>query len=51
VDGLAALKSGKTIKYEGASGPCVFTEIGDIIDCKFRYNQAANGAFKFLEVA
>jgi ABC-type branched-subunit amino acid transport system substrate-binding protein len=50
VDGLAALKAGKTIKYEGASGPCTFTEIGDIIDCKFRFNQAADGAFKLIEI-
>ncbi len=51
VDGLAAMKQGKDIKYEGASGPCVFTDIGDIADCKFRFNQADNGAFKLLEVA
>ena len=51
VDGLAALKQGKEIKYSGASGPCTFTDIGDISDCKFRYNQVENGAFKFLEVA
>jgi branched-chain amino acid transport system substrate-binding protein len=49
-EGLAALKLGKEIKYEGASGPCVFTDIGDITDCKFRFNQAENGVFKFLEV-
>jgi ABC-type branched-subunit amino acid transport system substrate-binding protein len=50
VDGLAALKAGKEIKYEGAGGPCVFTDIGDITDCKFRFTQADNGAFKLLEV-
>ena len=49
-EGLAALKLGKEVKYEGASGPCVFTEIGDITDCKFRFNQAENGTFKLLEV-
>ena len=27
-----------------------FTDIGDISDCKFRYNQVENGAFKFIEV-
>ena len=43
---MAALKAGKTIKYSGASGPCVFTPIGDIIDCKFRFNQVTDGAFK-----
>jgi ABC-type branched-subunit amino acid transport system substrate-binding protein len=51
VDGLAALKQGKEIKYEGAGGPCVFTDIGDITDCKFRFTQAENGAFKLLEVS
>jgi ABC-type branched-subunit amino acid transport system substrate-binding protein len=51
VDGLVAIKAGKTIKYEGASGPCTFTDIGDITDCKFRFNQVADGAFKLLEVA
>jgi ABC-type branched-subunit amino acid transport system substrate-binding protein len=50
LDGLAALKQGKEIKYSGASGPCTFTDIGDISDCKFRYNRAENGAFRFLEV-
>jgi branched-chain amino acid transport system substrate-binding protein len=51
VDGLAALKQGKDIQYSGASGPCTFTDIGDISDCKFRYNRVENGAFKFLEVS
>jgi len=50
VDGLAALKQGKEIKYAGASGPCVFTDIGDITDCKFRFNQADDRVFKLLEV-
>jgi hypothetical protein len=51
VDGLAALKQGKEIKYSGASGPCTFTDIGDISDCKFRYNKVVSGTFKFLEVS
>jgi len=50
VDGLKALAEGKEINYEGASGPCDFTDIGDITDCKFRYQQAAGGKFKFLKV-
>jgi branched-chain amino acid transport system substrate-binding protein len=48
---LAALKQGKSIKYSGASGPCTFTDIGDITDCKFRYNHVENGTFKFLEIS
>jgi ABC-type branched-subunit amino acid transport system substrate-binding protein len=51
LDGLAALKQGKEIKYSGASGPCTSTDIGDISDCKFRYNRVEGGAFKFLEVS
>jgi len=51
VEGLKALAGGKEINYEGASGPCDFTDIGDIIDCKFRYNKVAGGKFVLLKVA
>jgi ABC-type branched-subunit amino acid transport system substrate-binding protein len=51
VDGLKALAAGKEINYEGASGPCDFTDIGDVIDCKFRYQQVAGGKSKFLKIA
>jgi ABC-type branched-subunit amino acid transport system substrate-binding protein len=30
-DGLAALKAGKEIKYEGVSGPCVFNDQGNTV--------------------
>jgi branched-chain amino acid transport system substrate-binding protein len=50
VDGLAALNQGLQIKYSGASGPCTFTAIGDISDCRFRYNRVNKGAFELLEV-
>ena len=50
VEGLKALAAGKEINYEGASGPCDFTDIGDIIDCKFRYHQIAGGKSKFLKI-
>jgi len=49
VDGLAALKQGE-IKYSGASGPCTFTDIGDISDCKFSFKRVDNGAFKSIEL-
>jgi branched-chain amino acid transport system substrate-binding protein len=39
IDGMKLLASGKTIDYDGASGPCDFTATGDIVDCKFRYDQ------------
>ena len=51
VDGLPLIKAGKEVKYSGASGPCTFTDIGDITDCKFRYNRVDNGALTLLEVA
>ena len=51
VEGLKLLSQGKEINYEGASGPCDFTDIGDIIDCKFRYNKVAGGKFVLLKVA
>jgi branched-chain amino acid transport system substrate-binding protein len=51
VEGLKLLAQGKDINYEGASGPCDFTDIGDIIDCKFRYNKATGGKFVLLKVA
>jgi ABC-type branched-subunit amino acid transport system substrate-binding protein len=51
VEGLKLLGQGSEINYEGASGPCDFTEIGDIVDCKFRYNKVAGGKFVLLKVA
>lgn len=50
VDGLRALREGREINYTGASGPCDFTEIGDIIDTSFRYEVVEAGAFKTLRV-
>jgi branched-chain amino acid transport system substrate-binding protein len=50
VDGLKLLAQGKEINYEGASGPCDFNEIGDILDCKFRYSKIAKGKIEFLKV-
>jgi ABC-type branched-subunit amino acid transport system substrate-binding protein len=50
VDGLKALTEKKQINYEGASGPCDFTDIGDILDCKFRYNKVDAGKFKLVTI-
>lgn len=50
VEGLKALAAGEEINYEGASGPCDFTDIGDIFDCKFRYVKVEGGKFKFLKI-
>lgn len=51
VEGLKLLAQGKEINYDGASGPCDFNEIGDIIDCKFRYNKITGNKPVFLKVA
>jgi branched-chain amino acid transport system substrate-binding protein len=51
VDGLKRLAQGKEINFDGASGPCDFNEIGDILDTKFRYEQAEKGKFKLLKIA
>lgn len=51
VDGLKLLAQGKEINFDGASGPCDFNEIGDILATKFRYEQADRGKFKLLKIA
>jgi ABC-type branched-subunit amino acid transport system substrate-binding protein len=50
VEGLKALAEGKEINYEGASGPCEFTDIGDIQGCRFRYMEVVDGKLKFLRI-
>jgi ABC-type branched-subunit amino acid transport system substrate-binding protein len=50
VEGLRALAAGKEINYEGASGPCDFTDIGDIEGCRFRYMEVVDGKLRFLKV-
>ena len=49
--GLKLLAAGKKIDYSGASGPCDFTDIGDITDSKFRYEQIKGGKLTQLKVA
>jgi branched-chain amino acid transport system substrate-binding protein len=51
VEGLKLLGEGREINYEGASGPCEFTPIGDIVGCKFRFEQAVGGKFQVLSVS
>jgi ABC-type branched-subunit amino acid transport system substrate-binding protein len=50
VEGLKLLAAGKEINYEGASGPCDFTDIGDITGCRFRYMRVAKGKLEFLKL-
>jgi len=49
-DGLRALAAGRTINYEGSSGPVDFDARGDIQGTKFRYERAANGRFELMEL-
>jgi len=49
-DGLRLLGEGKEINYEGASGPCDFNQIGDILSCPFRYEQARGGQLRTLNI-
>lgn len=51
VEGLRLLARGKEINFDGASGPCEFNEIGDILDTKFRYERAEHAKFKLLKIA
>jgi branched-chain amino acid transport system substrate-binding protein len=51
VEGLKLLAAGKTINYEGASGPCKFTPSGDIENCKFRFEVVEKGKFRLLSVS
>ena len=48
LDGLKAIADGKEIKYAGASGPCKFSDIGNIIEVAFRTTQVKDG--KLVEV-
>ncbi len=51
LDGLRAIAAGRKVDYDGASGPCDFTDAGDITDCKFRYEQVRGGRQTLLRVA
>lgn len=51
LDGLKAIAAGEKVDYEGASGPCDFTETGDITDAQFRYEQVKGGKITLLKIA
>jgi branched-chain amino acid transport system substrate-binding protein len=51
IDGLKAIAAKQPVDYDGASGPCDFTDIGDISDCKFRYEQVVGGKITFVKIA
>lgn len=49
--GLKLIAAGRKIDYAGASGPCDFTDVGDITDSKFLYQQVKGGKLANLKVA
>jgi len=51
VDGIKAIAAGEKVNYTGASGPCDFDDKGDILDCKFRYEQIKSGKFTVVKIA
>jgi branched-chain amino acid transport system substrate-binding protein len=51
VDGIKAIAAGEKVDYAGASGPCDFDEKGDILDCKFRFDQIKAGKPVLVKVA
>jgi branched-chain amino acid transport system substrate-binding protein len=50
VDGVRLLREGKKIDYSGASGPCDFTDTGDIGGAQFRWQRIANKRFETVRV-
>ena len=51
IDGIKAIAAGEKVDYSGASGPCDFDDKGDILDCKFRYEQIKGGKFTLVKIA
>ncbi|RYE34185.1 MAG: amino acid ABC transporter substrate-binding protein [Hyphomicrobiales bacterium] len=51
IDGLKAIAAKQPVDYDGASGPCDFTETGDIADCQFRYEQVQSGKLTLVKIA
>ncbi len=50
LDGLKAIAAGRKIDFDGASGPCDFTDLGDITDVKFRYEQVKGGKVGLVRI-
>jgi branched-chain amino acid transport system substrate-binding protein len=48
--GLRAIAAGRKIDFDGASGPCDFTDLGDISEVKFRYEQVKGGKVGLVRV-
>ena len=51
IEGIKLVAAGKKVDYDGASGPCDFTEIGDIVEAKFRYEEVKAGKITLVKIA
>jgi branched-chain amino acid transport system substrate-binding protein len=51
VVGIKLIAEGKKVDYDGASGPCDFTDTGDISDVKFRYEEIKAGKANLLRIS
>jgi branched-chain amino acid transport system substrate-binding protein len=51
VDGIKIIAGGGKVDYAGASGPCDFDDKGDILECKFRYEQIKGGKPVLVKIA
>ena len=49
--GIKLIAEGKKVDYDGASGPCDFTDTGDISDVKFRYEEIKAGKATLLRIS
>jgi branched-chain amino acid transport system substrate-binding protein len=49
--GVKIIAAGGNVNYSGASGPCRFTEIGDVSEAAFRYEQVKGGKPVLLKIA
>lgn len=50
-EGIPLLAKGESVNYAGASGPCDFSEIGDITSGKLRYTRVEDGKSIFIKIA
>ena len=50
LDGLKAIAAKAPVNYDGASGPCQFTDRGDITDARFRYEQIKGAKINLMKI-
>jgi branched-chain amino acid transport system substrate-binding protein len=50
-EGAKLLAEGKTLDYDGASGPCNFSPTGDITDVRFRYETVKGGKLTLSSIS